>query len=166
MTFLILLIVVAGVALRAMSAEERARLGRAVLAAIREARDVVAERRRQPEPFRDALRARTPWAIVTPALVVLNTTIFVRMLFDSGALGDPGTLVVWGGSIGPRTTNGEWWRLVTSLFVHTGFLHLAANMLGLLQLGLLLERLVGRVALAAVYVSAGVFASLVRATIY
>ena len=162
MTFLILLIVVAGVALRAMSAEERARLGRTVLAALREARDVVAERRRQPEPFRDALRARTPWAIVTPALVVLNTTIFVRMLFDSGALGDPGTLVVWGGSIGPRTTNGEWWRLVTSLFVHTGFLHLAANMLGLLQLGLLLERLVGRVALAAVYVSAGVFASLVR----
>ncbi len=162
MTFLVLLIVVAGVALSAMSAEERARLGRTVLAAIREARDVVAERRRQPEPFRDALRARTRWAIVTPALVALNMTIFVRMLFDSGALSDPGTLVVWGGSIGPRTTNGEWWRLVTSLFVHTGFLHLAANMLGLLQLGLLLERLVGRVALAAVYVSAGVFASLVR----
>ena len=162
MTFLILLIVIGGVALKAMSAEERARLGRTVLAAIREARDVVAERRRQPEPFRDALRARTRWTIVTPALVALNTTIFVRMLFDSGALGDQGTLVVWGGSIGPRTTNGEWWRLVTSLFVHTGFLHLVANMLGLLQLGLLLERLVGRVALAAVYVSAGVFASLVR----
>jgi membrane associated rhomboid family serine protease len=162
MTFIILLIVLAGVALTAMSAEERVRLARTALAAIREARDVVAERRRQPEPFRDALRARTRWAIVTPALVVLNLTIFVRMLFDSGALGDPAALVVWGGSIGPRTTNGEWWRLVTSLFVHTGFLHLVANMLGLLQLGLLLERLVGRVALAVVYVSAGVFASLAR----
>ena len=161
MTFLILLIVVAGVALSAMSAEERARLGRTALAAIREAKDVVAERRRQPEPFRDALRARTRWAMVTPALVVLNMTIFVRMLFDSGALGDPGTLVAWGGSIGPRTTNGEWWRLVTSLFVHTGLLQLVVNMLGLLQIGLLLERLVGRVALVAVYVLAGVFASLV-----
>ena len=160
MTFLILLLVLAGVALSAMSAEERARLGRTALAAIREARDVVAERRRQPAPFRDALRARTPWAIVTPALVALNMAIFVRMLFDGGAPGDPGTLVAWGGSIGPRTTNGEWWRLVTSLFVHTGFLHLVANMLGLLQLGLLLERLVGRVAVAAVYVSAGVFAGL------
>lgn len=162
MTFLILLIVLAGVAFTAMSAEERVRLARTALAAIREARDVIAERRRQPEPFRDALRARTRWAIVTPALVVLNLTIFVRMLFDSGALGDPAALVVWGGSIGPRTTNGEWWRLVTSLFVHTGFLHLVANMLGLLQLGLLLERLVGRVASAVVYVSAGVFASLAR----
>ena len=136
MTFLVLLVVVGGVALRAMSAEERARLGRTALAAMREAREVVAERRRQPEPFRDALRARTPWAIVTPALVALNMTIFVRMFFDSGAVADPGSLVVWGGSIGPRTTNGEWWRLVTSLFVHTGFLQLAVNMLGLLQLGL------------------------------
>jgi membrane associated rhomboid family serine protease len=145
MTFLVLLLIVGGVALRAMSAEERARLGRTVLAAIREARDVVVERRRRPEPFRDALRARTPWAIVTPALVALNLIIFVRMFFD-----------------GPRTTNGEWWRLVTSLFVHTGFLQLMVNMLGLLQVGLLLERLVGRVALTAVYLSAGVFASLVR----
>ncbi len=68
MTFLVLLLIVGGVALRAMSAEERARLGRTALAAIREARDVVVERRRQPEPFRDALRARTPWAIVTPPL--------------------------------------------------------------------------------------------------
>ena len=83
MTFLVLLLIVGGVALRAMSAEERARLGRTALAAIREARDVVVERRRQPEPFRDALRARTPWAIVTPALVVLNLTIFVCMFFDS-----------------------------------------------------------------------------------
>ena len=73
-----------------------------------------------------------------------------------------GRSLLWGGSIGPRTTNGEWWRLVTSLFVHPGFLHLVANMLGLLQLGLLLERLVGRVAVAGVYLSAGVFASLVR----
>jgi membrane associated rhomboid family serine protease len=162
MMFLIVLIVIAGVALRAMSAEERVRLGQSGLAAIREARDVLAERRRQPEPFRDALRARTRWAVVTPALVVLNMAIFVRMLFDGGALGDPATLVLWGGSVGPRTTNGEWWRLVTSLFVHTGFLHLVANMLGLLQAGLLLERLVGRVAVAAVYLSAGVFAALVR----
>ena len=162
MMFLILLIVVAGVALRTMSAEERVRLGQTGLAAIREARDVIAERRRQPEPFRDALRARTPWAIVTPALVGLNMTIFVLMAFADGAVSDPGTLVLWGGSIGPRTTNGEWWRLVTSLFVHRGFLHLVVNMLGLLQVGLLLERLVGRVAVAAVFVSAGVFASLVR----
>ena len=162
MMFLIVLIVIAGVALRAMSAEERVRLGQTGLAAISAARDVLAERRRQPEPFRDALRARTRWAVVTPALVVLNMAIFVGMLFDGGALGDPATLVLWGGSIGPRTTNGEWWRLVTSLFVHTGFVHLVVNMLGLLQAGLLLERLVGRVAVAAVYLSAGVFTALVR----
>ena len=99
MTFLVLLLIVGGVALRAMSAEERARLGRTVLAAIREARDVVVERRRRPEPFRDALRARTPWAIVTPALVALNLIIFVRMFFDAGGVDDSGSLVGWGGTV-------------------------------------------------------------------
>ena len=165
MTFLVLLIVVAGVAWRATSAEERARLSGKMLAAITEAREGLAERRRQPEPFRDALHARTPWTIATRALVALNLTIFVRMLFASGALGDPETLVAWGGNFGPRTTNGEWWRLVTSMFVHTGFVHLLVSTLGLLQLGLLLERLVGRVALAAVYLSAGVFAGLVSLSV-
>jgi rhomboid protease GluP len=161
MTFIVILIVLGGVAWSATPPEKRVEFGRTVLATIREARDVIAARRQQPEPFRDALRARTPWAIVTPALVALNTAIFFRMSFDSGVLADPATLIAWGGNFGPRTTNGEWWRLVTSMFVHAGFLGLLVNTLSLLQLGLLLERLVGRVALAAVYVSAGIFAGLV-----
>ncbi len=94
-------------------------------------------------------------------LVALNLGVFIGMIFGAGAIADPATLVAWGGNVGPRTSNGEWWRLVTAMFVHTGFWHLVASLAGLAQLGILLERLVGHVAFAALYLAAGVLASLV-----
>ena len=107
------------------------------------------------------LRTRTPWAVVTPTIVGLNVAIFAFMLFGEGAASAPRTMVAWGASIGPRTTNGEWWRLFTALFVHAGLLHLLATCAGLAQVGRMLERLVGPFTFAGVYIAAGVFANLV-----
>jgi hypothetical protein len=45
-------------------------------------------------------------------------------------------------------------------------LQLLVNLIGLVQIGLILERLLGRFAVAAVYVAAGVFASLVNLSAY
>src|SRR6202035_2476066 len=84
----------------------------------------------------------------------------------AGALSDPQTLVGWGASFGPRTTNGEWWRLVTSMFVHSGMLQLLVNVGGLVSIGFMLERLVRRPAFAAVYFAAGVLASLVSLSVH
>lgn len=156
------LLLVIGVAFRAMTPEERARLLGGTLALIRRANESAARGRAKCEPFRNALRARTRWPLVTPALVVLNIAIFFRMSSGVGA-GDPQeTLLHWGANFGPLTTNGEWWRLVTSMFIHAHILHLAVNVAGLLQVGLILERLVGRFAFAAIYLAAGLFASLVN----
>jgi rhomboid protease GluP len=90
-------------------------------------------------------------------MALFITALFARMLYGAGAVGNPDTLVAWGASLGTRTTNGEWWRLVTAAFVHTGMLHLIVDLAALMQLGLILERLVGRVTFAAVYLSAGIF---------
>ncbi len=68
----------------------------------------------------------------------------------------------WGGSFGPRTTNGEWWRLVTSIFIHGSVLQFLVNLAALAQVGVLLERLVGRIALATVYLASGVLCGLVH----
>jgi membrane associated rhomboid family serine protease len=119
-----------------------------------------AERRAELPPadttFQDALRARTPRAIVTPALIALNVMVFLMMAFRAdGPIADPKTVLEWGGSFGPRTTNGEWWRVITSIFIHTGFFQLVINMAGLAQAGLILERLVGRIALVTTYLAAG-----------
>jgi membrane associated rhomboid family serine protease len=115
----------------------------------------------EDESFRRALRARTSYALVTAAIVLINTTIVLGMLFGASAMNDPNTLIAWGASMGTRTTNGGWWRLATSIFVHAGVLHLLVNAAVLIQLGAILERLVGRLTVTAVYLCAGVFAGLV-----
>src|SRR4030095_2414285 len=84
--------------------------------AIRSARDEITRVPPECETFVQELRARTTLAVVTPAILALNIAIFIGMCLGTGALSEPATLIAWGGSVGPQTTNGEWWRLVTSLF--------------------------------------------------
>jgi rhomboid protease GluP len=110
------------------------------------------------EAFAQALRERTRFAVVVPLIFALNVAIFILMGLGDGTLSDPATLIAWGGSVGPRTTNGEWWRLITSLFVHSGMLPLLGNLIGLASVGFMLERLVGPVAFAGTYIVAGVIA--------
>jgi rhomboid protease GluP len=50
---------------------------------------------------------------------------------------------------------GEWSRIVTAMFVHVGFLHLATNMWCLWNLGLLAEPLIGSIGVLAVYILTG-----------
>ena len=162
MSFFILLVVFGGIGYRLTSPEERVRYLRLAVSFAGRLKVAATEPGPEYESFRETLRARTRHALVTPAFVAVNVIVVAGMLFGARAISDPDTLVGWGASLGPRTTNGEWWRLVTSTFVHTGTLHLFVNVAILIQLGAVLERLVGRLAFAAVYLSAGVFAGLIN----
>ena len=157
----LVLLVFSGLALYLMTPEERAELARLAVAAIKDAIRPATQGSSSGEPFNDFLRARTGWLVVTPLLVALNGLTFTLMLFDRGALNDVQTLVNWGGNFAPRTTNGEWWRLIAATFVHGGMLHLFATIAGLIPLGLILERAVGRVAFATMYVAAAMLAGVV-----
>jgi rhomboid protease GluP len=161
MPIILPLLVILAAALYFTTPEERARLARALMAASRRVMVAVARNFPEAHSFRDALRARTGRVLVTPAVLALNAMVFACMVAGPGSLGDPETLAGWGGSVGPRTTNGEWWRLVTALFVHSGPLHLLVSLASLLQLGVLLERLVGHLAFSVVYVGSGLLAGLV-----
>jgi len=110
------------------------------------------------DQFADELRARTPRTLVTPALVIVKTGVFLLMLFGSGALGEPDTLMAWGASVGPETSNGGWWRLLTAIVVSWGAVHLVAELAGLVPAGILLERLVGPGAFATIFLGAGAIA--------
>jgi rhomboid protease GluP len=112
--------------------------------------------------FRLALFARTPRLWVTPLLVGMNLAVFLGMVATGVSALNPSAegLLRWGANYAPRTTAGEWWRLVTNVFVHIGVIHIAMNMLVLWQIGALVERLLGHRPFLLVYLVAGFCGSL------
>jgi membrane associated rhomboid family serine protease len=56
-------------------------------------------------------------------------------------------------------SDGAWWQLVTSMFTHVSFLHIAFNMLALWFLGPQLEAAVGRARFLALYFLSGLMGS-------
>jgi rhomboid protease GluP len=43
-----------------------------------------------------------------------------------------------------KVQQGEWWRLVTAIFLHAGWMHLLGNMIGLYVLGAIVEPMLGK----------------------
>jgi membrane associated rhomboid family serine protease len=156
----VFLLVVVSLALYVMTPEERLRLLTLAKAIVRRAIEVGVHHWKKREPYDDALAERTRLLLITPAIAVANVGIFLGLLFGDGTLSSPETLVAWGANFGPRTTNGEWWRLLTAAFVHGGLLSLLINVVAVAQIGTIVERLIGHAAFAAVYLSACFFASL------
>lgn len=115
-----------------------------------------------PECVREGQRRTRQWAVaarsrvlVTPALIGMNVLVWFVV---AAATGD---VSLWGGSVtsahfdyalqGQLVDRGEYWRLVTSGFLHYGLLHLGMNMLVLWWLGRLLEPAVGGARLLLIY---------------
>src|SRR5688500_4212545 len=127
------IIVIVGYVVYAMSPAERVRVIEAARGVVEPAWDAYCRWRRRPDAFREALTARTRVPFVTLAVVVINVVVFVSMVLGHGRMDEADTLVRWGGSAGPWTTNGEWWRVLTATVVHTGFVQLAVEMAALSQ---------------------------------
>jgi rhomboid protease GluP len=61
---------------------------------------------------------------------------------------------------------GQWWRVMTSIFVHFGWIHIATNMWCLWNLGLLGEPLLGEFGIVAAYVLTGVAGNLLSVAVH
>ncbi len=164
--FLFLLLILGAVGYRVTTPADRERLMRRVVLISRELFVMARENYADLAPFRAMLRARTKYLLLTPVLVAIAVGLFVAMIVGPGALTAPETLIAWGANFGPRTTNGGWWRLLTSTFIHVSFLRMVVEVIVLAQLGMFLERLVGRALLATVFVSAGLLAGLINVSAY
>lgn len=98
----------------------------------------------------------------TPALLWLNLVAYLLLGLAGTNLLQPASadLIRWGSNYSPRTLPGQPWRLLTSMFLHGGFGHLLLNLLTLVFLGLLTERLVGSKRMLGVYLLSGLAGSL------
>jgi len=160
---IVFVMVVSGLVLRRLSEEERIQLLHksvdALRAAAATARHAATHRPSGCEEFYAALRNRTRFTLLTPAIVIAFVAIHILMRWYGGDLDDR-LLVEWGASVGPLTTNAQWLRLVTAMFVHRGWLHLLADTAGLVMAGALIERVAGRGAFVLVFLAAGVLGGL------
>lgn len=109
--------------------------------------------------FRQRIAALTPDLFVARTLIALNIVIFLVMLLNNVSPMQPSidSLIRWGADYGPKTvTGGQWWRLLTSMFLHIGIIHIAFNMFVFWQIGPFVERLLGNVGFTIVYFVSGI----------
>lgn len=100
-------------------------------------------------------------APVTIALIGINIAVYLAMVLRGISPISPTTLAMlnWGANYGPLTVHGQWWRLLTSTFLHFGIIHIGFNMFVLYQVGLFTEQLFGGPLYLLLYLFAGVGSS-------
>jgi membrane associated rhomboid family serine protease len=115
---------------------------------------------RAAAPQRTARRAARSLSVqgpfVTQALIAINVGVYVLELVLGGELNGTGNWLYENGVLfGPLVADGEWWRLLTSAFLHYGIFHLGINMLVLWFIGPALEEYLGHGRYALLYVVSG-----------
>jgi rhomboid protease GluP len=109
-----------------------------------------------PRPKADA--RSWAYAPATYVLVGINCAVYLGMLLRGVSLMNPSAeqLFHWGATHPAAVLyGGEWYRVVSAMFVHVGLIHLLTNMWCLWNLGLLGEPLLGPFGIVAAYVLCG-----------
>lgn len=104
--------------------------------------------------------ATTPlkWPVATQILIYISVGVFIAMIVTGISPISPTSeqLLRWGADYGPFTLSGQYWRLITSCFVHIGLAHLVLNMVSLWILGRMVEKLLGAFITVSLYVLTGI----------
>jgi membrane associated rhomboid family serine protease len=95
-------------------------------------------------------------AIITRILVALNVVVYLITVAQGSGLNAPGGSLFYKWALfGPAVHHGDWWRLITSAFLHASVIHIAFNMLALWWLGAPVEMALGRLRYLGLYLVSG-----------
>lgn len=107
--------------------------------------------------------ARLP---VTFALISACVLVYVGVAYagsvagtaplNVGLVNQPGVVLLRGALVPELVARGEYWRLLSSVFLHSGAIHLGFNMLSLYYLGSFVEESFGRGRFLALYILSGI----------
>ncbi len=93
---------------------------------------------------------------MTAVMIILNVLVFLAAEITGGSE-KIDHMLAWGAGYTPLILEyGEWYRIITSMFLHFGITHLVNNMLLLFVLGGRLERTVGKLRFALIYLIGGI----------
>lgn len=90
---------------------------------------------------------------IVSSIIALNLFIYLLTLIP----GFGQELIYAGMSVNGLIAAGEWWRVVTSMFIHAGFTHVLFNMFSLFLFGPELEKIAGKMRFLTIYFLAGIF---------
>jgi membrane associated rhomboid family serine protease len=99
---------------------------------------------------------------VTPILIYLYVLTLAGMVLagHGPVYFSDDELIQWGANFRTGITNGQLWRIVSAMFLHSGLLHMVADLLGLYTIGACLEPVLGTRKFLAAYMVIGVFAGI------
>jgi len=97
---------------------------------------------------------------VTYLIIAINLLLFFLLEWNGGSR-NTNVLIEFGARFTPLIREGQYWRLLTNIFLHAGYLHILFNMYGLLNLGSVLERLYGPTRFLFLYLCSGIAGSIV-----
>ena len=104
-----------------------------------------------------SIRPRKRYLSITTYLIIINAIFFLLAYLISLAFPNFLDYITFRPSL---IIKGQFlWTFITSMFMHSGLIHLAVNMMSLFFLGSTLERLIGSKKFLIIYLVSGVFGS-------
>lgn len=101
----------------------------------------------------------------TSLLLVANLVLFLVMVFNGGSTNNA-TLLEYGAVYNIEPFRDEWWRYFAAIFLHNGFDHLFFNSFALLVITPPLERILGTIRYAFLYLLSGILGNIVSVPYY
>ena len=124
----------------------------------------VTEETRQAEEIDKVMKQSRSNLYVTYSIIAINVVVFILMVMNGAGIFNVTNGLVhikWGSNVTVLTLSGDWWRLLTSTFIHFGIIHLAMNMYALYTAGVYLEPMLGKTKYTAAYLCTGIIAGIV-----
>ncbi|PYE52372.1 membrane associated rhomboid family serine protease [Paenibacillus barcinonensis] len=102
---------------------------------------------------------------LTSLLLIANVIMFFVLTFNGGSTSSL-VLLKFGALTNHELLAGEWWRYVTSIFLHAGFSHLLFNSFALVVFAPPMERLLGSLRYGVLYLAGGVVGNILAIAYY
>lgn len=95
----------------------------------------------------------------TYLFIAINVLLFILASL-AGGVNNPNILIKYGAKINHLIAAGEYWRLLSSVFLHVDFMHIVFNMYGLYNIGSMVEKIYGSRRYLYIYLYGGIAGSI------